>query len=106
MSHGGKFEVFALPFRFNPLQPGTFKTTVQGSDEHKAQEIASFLLTHKGERPLYQEYGIEDPAFLPFDESKVAADFATFYEEGSIQLDKIDLRQRSHNELGITVRFE
>ncbi len=98
-------KILAFPFRFNPLQPGSFVKVEQGSNEQKAQEIASFVLTHKGERPLYQDYGIEDPSFQPFDETDMSANFAMFYPESDIELLAINITQANQSATQIEVQF-
>lgn len=97
-------KVLAFPFRFNLLQPGTFARVEQGSDAHKAQEVQCFFLTHKGERPIYQEYGISDPTFNSFDESEAAATFATFYQ--TIELNTITVNPRGDGTTAISVEFK
>lgn len=100
-----RVQILGLPFRFNPLQPGSFHKVEQGSDEQKAQEIASFTLTHKGERPLYQDYGVEDPTFQPFDETDLSANFSTFYEESNIEITEITVTQIDQSQTQIEVQF-
>jgi len=99
-------KVLGLPFRFNPRLPGSFVTLEQGTNEQKAQEVASFILTHRGERPLYQEYGIEDPTFVPFDETDMSANFDTFYSESSIDITSIAVTQIDHSQAQVEVQFE
>lgn len=97
-------KVLSHPFRFNPLQPGTIATVEQGTDAQKAQEISSFVLTHKGQRPIYQGYGIEDPTFNQFDSSEAAADFATFYT--NITLSSITITSVGASTTSISVVFD
>lgn len=98
-------KLLALPFRFNQFQPGSFAKVEQGSDAQKAQEISSFILTHKRERPLYQDYGIDDPSFNLLDETELAADFAMFYGESDIELESIAVVAEQQGETKVSVKF-
>lgn len=98
-------DILSFPFSFNPEQPGSLYHVEQGGDQHKAQEVAAFWLTHKGERPIYQDYGVHDPTFAGFDDSQFAADFATFYAT-KIPLVLIDIVQEGNAVTNINVEFE
>jgi hypothetical protein len=98
-------DILSFPFSFNPQQPGYFYHVEQGSDGHKAQEVAAFWLTHKGERPIYQEYGVNDPTFAGFDDSQFSADFSTFYA-AKIPLTSINITQAENAISEINVEFE
>lgn len=97
-------KLLSQPFRLNPLQPGSLVYTDQGSDAQKGQEIATFLLTHKRERSIYQEFGIDDPSFNEFDETDVAANFATFYS--TIELQSIEIAAAQAGVSDITIRYD
>lgn len=98
-------QILAHPFNFNESQPGSFAKLEQESNTHKAQEIAGFTLTHRGERPIYAEFGIDDPAFSDFDETEFAADFALFYNN-RIQLVDVNVEEESGAVARISVTFE
>lgn len=98
-------DVLAIPFEFNANNLGSFKKVEQGSDFHKAQEIAAFTLTHRGERPIFAEYGIDDPAFAEFDETEYAADFALFYND-KITLATVEIEEEGGGLVNISVSFE
>jgi hypothetical protein len=72
-------DVLSIPFRFQGLT-GRFKKTEYNSEEYKAQQITAFVKTHLGERPIYQDFGIEDPTFDDFDEGTFGSEFASFYD--------------------------
>ena len=97
-------DVLSFPFSFNPLQAGEFGRVPQGSDTQKAQELSSFFLTHKGERGIHPEFGIDDPTFSEFDDSQVAADFALFY--GDISINAISISGKNDGTRQIGVDFE
>lgn len=97
--------ILSFPVSFNPLQPGAFNHVELGSDAHKAQEIAAFWLTNKGERPIYQDYGVNDPTFGESGDARFAADFAIFYGD-KIMLTLIDIVQKENAIADINIEFE
>lgn len=97
--------LLAFPFNLNSLQPGVLSYVAQGSNAQKAQEIAAFWMTHKGERPIFNEYGVDDPTFHTFDESSFAADFASFYQS-DIELSSVEILEAGNAITDINVEFE
>jgi hypothetical protein len=87
--------LLSFPFRFNPGQPESFVTYEYESNEYKAQQIEAFMKTHKGQRPIYADFGINDPTFsggkalTDFDDTTFVSEFATFY--GNIVLEKVTI---------------
>ena len=87
--------VLSFPFRFNEGQPTSFVTTEYESNEYKAQQIEAFMKTHREERPIYADFGINDPTFTSakaisrFDDTSFISEFATFY--GNIILDRVTI---------------
>lgn len=87
--------VLSYPFRFNPGQPDQFATVDQDSNDYKAQQVTAFMKTHSGERPIYQDFGVDDPTFggadgsRSFEDTSFASEFATFYDD--IILTKINV---------------
>lgn len=79
-------KVLSHPFRFNPGAPNSFATVDDDSDRYKADQIQAFMRTHRGERPVLQDFGVDDPTFgsgvtVPsFDDTTFASEFATFYD--------------------------
>ena len=88
-------KILSFPFRFNPSQPSSFSTYDDDEDDYKAQQIEAFMRTHKGRRPIYQDFGIEDPAFgsgnatTGFEDTTFVSEFATFYD--NIDLARVNL---------------
>lgn len=76
----------------------------QGTPAQKGQEISTFLLTHRNERPIYQEYGIDDPTFDEFNDSEFGASFSTFYQ--NIVLESIVINHQGNGTSLISVVFE
>lgn len=97
--------VLAFPFNFDPANPGDLDHVEQATPEHKAQEVQSFFLTHKKERPIYADYGLDDPAFARLDETEFASEFALFYA-GKIELTDIQVLEEDNFVIKITVGFE
>lgn len=95
--------ILSQPFRFNTQQSGSLAYIEQGTDAQKAQEIATFLQTERGERPIYQEFGIQDPSFSDFDDSEFGASFSTFY--GDIELEGIVIEQHGAGAVSVTVTY-
>lgn len=101
--------VFSYPFRFNPGQPDSFATYDYESNEYKAQQIEAFMKTLEGVRPIYQDFGIEDPAFTGskalanFDDTTFISEFATFY--GNIVLEQVTIISSEGALSGIDIEF-
>lgn len=98
-------KVLAFPFNFDTANPGDLNYVDQGLPAHKAQEIQSFFLTHKKERPIYADYGMDDPAFARIDETEFSSEFALFYQ-GKIELTAIEVLEEDNFVIKITVGFE
>lgn len=96
-------KVLAFPFRFDPSAPGKFVTVEQDGDEYRAQQIAAFVQTTRGERPIYQDFGTDDPTFRDFDDSAFAADFATFYPD--VPINSIEITRERGAIVDIVVEF-
>lgn len=96
--------VLAFPFNFDSANPGALNYVEQGLADHKAQEIKSFFLTHKKERPIYADYGMDDPAFARLDETEFASEFALFYQ-GKIELTEVQVLEEDNFVIKITVGF-
>ena len=85
--------VLSFPFRFNSGQPSQFVTQDYNSTEYKAEQIEAFMKTHRGQRPIYADFGIDDPTFTgskaltDFDDTTFVSEFATFYD--NIELDTV-----------------
>jgi hypothetical protein len=72
-------QVMAYPFRLT--LSGSVQSVTQGSDAHKAQQIAGLVQTRKGELPLALTYGIVDPVFSSVSDTEIAAALLTFLPE-------------------------
>ena len=59
-----KPRVLSFPFKLSPA--GNALTIEQGSDKYYAQQIATVLLTHQGERTASPEFGMPEQAFEGF----------------------------------------
>jgi hypothetical protein len=85
--------LLSFPFRFNPGQPSSFVTNEFETNEYKAQQIEGFMLTQTGQRPIFSDFGIEDPTFsggnAGFDDTTFVSEFATFYD--NISLDRVTI---------------
>ena len=87
--------VLSFPFRFNPGQPSTFATYEFDSNEYKAQQVEAFMRTQRKHRPIFADFGINDPTFASgkiadsFNDTTFVSEFATFY--GNIVLNKVNV---------------
>lgn len=88
-------KILSHPFRFNPAEPTTFAKQEYGDDDYKAQQIEAFIRTNQGKRPIYQDFGTQDPAFnaggvsTGYEDTLFVSDFSTFYD--NIVIDKVNL---------------
>ena len=62
--------VLALPFRF--MRAGKAAVVDQGSDEYYKQQLATLIMTYRGERFIYDGLGMPDMAFAGFQYSALA----------------------------------
>ena len=97
-------KVLSHPFRFNPHQPGRFAQVDTSTDEWKDQQIQAFALTHKGERPIFADFGTLDPTFGDFDENAFGSEFSSFYP--TIALVDLSIVERGGATAEIVVEFE
>ena len=88
-------KVLSFPFRFNPSQPTQFATYEDDEDDYKAQQIEAFMRTNRRRRPIFQDFGIEDPSFgagkvvSGFEDTTFVSEFATFYD--NITLTRVNM---------------
>lgn len=94
-------DVLASPFRFNTN--GSPARVTQGSDEHKAQQLAALVRTWPGELPLAPAYGIGNSPFNEIDPAEIAVQIATFYPE--IKIDDIVLYRTQSGRNAVEIVF-
>ena len=88
-------KVLSFPFRFNPSQPSQFVSYEYNEDDYKAQQVEAFVRTNRGRRPIFQDFGLEDPTFgagkvvSGFEDTTFVSEFATFYD--NITLTKVNI---------------
>lgn len=96
-------DVISHPFRLRP--GGTVATVADGSDEHRAELVASMALTVRGERGLVPAYGIEDPAFGGFDAADLTGALELF-APGLIDLLDVEITYPSDGVERVVLRYE
>ena len=96
--------VISFPVKFD--NSGSFAKIEQGSDLHKAQQISSFVKTELRERPVFREFGIEDPTFDRFDADGFTERFSLFYSSSDINLTKIELAEQAGAVVEINIEFD
>jgi hypothetical protein len=88
-------KILSFPFSFNPSQRNQFNTYEADGDDYKAQQVEAFMRTHKSVRPIFRDFGVEDPTFgsgrttSGFEDTTFVSEFATFYD--NITLTKVNL---------------
>lgn len=94
-------DVLQSPFRFN--QDGTAAKVVQGSDAHKAQQLAALVRTSTGTLPLAPTYGVSDLVFSDIDPTEIAAQITNFHPD--IKIDDIAVLQTSTGRDAVQISF-
>lgn len=69
-------DLISFPFRLTAA--GAVVTRLQDSDDYAAEEIASLLLTRRGERHLVPTFGTDDPVFGEVDMQDLSVAVSTF----------------------------
>lgn len=77
--------MFAYPFRIGPN--GSVVLTDENSDEGISQLIASAVLTHLGERPMFPTFGITDPVFGQVSTAQLKACLAAYGPSNAVITD-------------------
>ena len=95
-------EVLSIPLSLTPA--GGFRHVDTVSDEYKAEQVQVFVLTNKGERPMWPTFGVTDPSFGNMAEVDILEEFSTFYG-ASILLDRVNIIKREGAVSRIEVNF-
>ncbi len=95
-------EVLSVPLSLN--SSGEFKHVDTASDEYKAEQVQVFVLTNKGERPMFPTFGVTDPSFDNMAEEDILEEFSTFYGS-SVLLDRVNIIKRAGAINRIEVNF-
>ena len=81
--------VFSYPFRLDRAN-NRIAVVESGTDDDKSQQIGAFVKTTKGERPIYNSYGIDDPTFTgTFDTGEFVEGFTDYYDADDIGITDI-----------------
>ena len=96
-------EVLSIPLSLDAA--GGFKHVDVASDEYKAEQVQVFVLTNKGERPLYPTFGVTDPVFENMATEDLLEEFSTFYGS-SILLDRVNIIKNRGSVSRIEVNFQ
>ena len=78
-------KVLSYPFRIDG-SVGGFASVSDSSDTYKGQQINAFLRTSKGERPVFGDFGLDDPTFYEFDVSQFIDGFTDYYASEEIKI--------------------
>lgn len=93
--------LIAYPFRLSPA--GSVASVEEGSDAQLAQELAVAVLTRPGERVLAPEFGIDDPAFVGFDDQALRLHVALFGPP--VEVDSVEVGFANDHTQDVVVRF-
>ena len=94
--------VLAFPFS---ISNGHVETVEEASDKWKSQEVYAFIRTNKQERPLFPNYGTDDPTFDEFSAENFVGEFDEFYS-GDIVLSEVEVVTEGNAVVQINVSFE
>jgi hypothetical protein len=97
--------VLSYPLTVDP-GTGSFLKVTQNTDTYKGQQIQTFLRTHLGERPVFPQFGADDPIFGEFSAESFAEKFSAFYPSTRIKLEEIELVESGGALTEINVSFE
>ena len=97
--------VLSYPFRFDPTARG-FAHVSDDTDTYKAQQIAAYIRTGKGERPILSDFGIDDPLFHEFDSGEFYDGFSDYYPSDVIGIDDVEIAEESGRVTDIAVSFQ
>lgn len=93
-----------MSYPFKLTRSGGVQSITQGSDAHKAQQIACLVQTRKGELPLALTYGLQDPVFSVVSDTEVAASLVTFYPE--IEVLSVSAYQTPQGQTVVDITFK
>ena len=96
-------EVLSIPLGFSST--GEFLKVDDTSNEYKAEQIKAFVSTHKGERPLFPTFGVDDPTFQDFSGSELLEEFTQFYGD-SILIEDVDVIKKQGAVDSIEINFK
>ena len=76
------------------------------TDVFKAEQVSTYLRTHRGERLMFPDFGIEDPTFSVFDVADFIEGFSDFYSSDFIKISKINAAESEGVVSDIVIEFE
>jgi hypothetical protein len=95
-------QVLSVPFLLSPN--GSPRTVLQGSEQHRVQQVAGLIQTRIGELPLALTFGIPDPAFTTVEPTEIIAAIDNFFPD--IEVTDVDAYFTETGEFVIDVIFE
>lgn len=98
-------QVLSYPFRFDP-KTGAFASVYQDTDTYKAQQVAAFIRTQRGEREILTSFGMNDPTFHTFDTGEFYDSFSDFYTQDDIIINEISLSSSEGRITDVVVSFD
>ncbi len=77
-----------------------------GTDTYKAQQVKAFVRSETNERPIFPDFGIEEPTFNTFDSGKFYDAFSDFYSASDIEILEIELINASGALRDVQIKFK
>lgn len=101
MAHVG----LSYPFRVDNKNR-RFGTVASDTDTYKAEQIQSFIRTHRNERLMFPAFGIVDPTFDKFDASTFTEGFSNFYKSNDIKITNVSTASYQGAVTDVLIDFE
>lgn len=96
--------VMSYPFQID-TNNNRMGVVLQDNDSYKAQQIQAFLRTHKGERAIFDSFGIDEPTFDAFSTAEFYDAFGDFYDESTLNIEEIEVSETNGVLTDIKVAF-
>lgn len=97
--------VLSYPFHIDTVNRRA-NVVYSDTDTYKAQQVKAFLRTHREERSIMPQFGIEEPTFHVFDTGAFFDDFNKFYSAKDIKIEQITLSEVSGAVKDVTIEFK
>ena len=79
---------------------------LSGTDTYKAQQVKAFVRTETNERPIFADFGIEEPTFHKLDSGKFYDAFSDFCYTKYIDILEIELINANGALRDVQIKFK
>tara|TARA_B100001094_G_C18190622_1_gene806927 strand:+ start:2262 stop:2567 length:306 start_codon:yes stop_codon:yes gene_type:complete len=98
---------FVLSYPFRMDQKNSRASVVySGTSTYKAQQINALVKTEKDERPLMPDFGLTDPVFNKFEVAEFMNTLNRFYDNTSVQVTGLQVKQVGGKDTDVIIEFE